>query len=202
MLLSFPSYQKFFNNKWPSTLYKGLPQSGVSNLISSVTISSVQLLSPVLRCVQLLATPWITAHQASLSITNSRSSPKLTSIESVMPSSNLILCRPLFLLPPIPPSDAGKASESFPMSQLFAWGGCYYIHTLNSTLSSVQFSRSAVCNSLQPHGQQHGRLPCPSPTPRACSNSCPWSLWCHPTILSSVVPSPPAFNLSQHQGLS
>ena len=52
--------------------------------------------------VRLFATPWITARQASLSITNSRSSPRLTSIESVMPSSHLILCRPLLLLPPIP----------------------------------------------------------------------------------------------------
>ena len=62
--------------------------------------ASVQSLSRV----QLFATPWITARQASLSITNSWSSPKLTSIESVMPSSHLILCRPLLLLPPIPPS--------------------------------------------------------------------------------------------------
>ena len=62
--------------------------------------SSVQLLS----CEWLFATPWITAHQASLSITNSRSSLKLMSIESVMPSSHLSLCRPLLLLPPIPPS--------------------------------------------------------------------------------------------------
>ena len=54
--------------------------------------------------VQLFATPWIAARQASLSITNSRSSLRLTSIESVMPSSHLILCRPLLLLPPIPPS--------------------------------------------------------------------------------------------------
>ena len=53
---------------------------------------------------------------------------------------------------------------------------------------SVQFSRSVVSDSLQPHGLQHARLPCPSPTPRACSNSCPLSLWCHPTISSSVVP--------------
>ena len=54
--------------------------------------------------VQLFVTPWITACQASLSITNSQSSLKLMSIESVMPSSHLILCRPLLLLPPIPPS--------------------------------------------------------------------------------------------------
>ena len=45
-----------------------------------------------------------------------------------------------------------------------------------------------MSNSLQPHGLQHARPPCPSPTPRACSNSCPLSQWCHPTISSSVVP--------------
>ena len=61
---------------------------------------SVQSLS----CVWLFATPWIAARQASLSITKSQSSLRLTSIESVMPSSHLILCRPLLLLPPIPPS--------------------------------------------------------------------------------------------------
>ena len=64
------------------------------------------------------ATTWITAHQASLSIINSWRSLKLTSIESVMPSSHLILYHPLLLLPTIPPS-----IRVFPMSQLFAWGG-------------------------------------------------------------------------------
>ena len=53
---------------------------------------------------------------------------------------------------------------------------------------SVQFSCSVMSNSLWPHGLQHARLPCPPPTPRACSNSCPLSWWCHPTIASSVVP--------------
>ena len=76
--------------------------------------SSVQWLNRV----QLFATPWVAARQASLSITNSRSLLKLISIESVMPSSHLILCHPLLLLPSIPPS-----IRSFPMSQLFAWGG-------------------------------------------------------------------------------
>ena len=52
----------------------------------------------------------------------------------------------------------------------------------------IQFSRSVVSDSLRPHGLQHTRLPCPSPTPRACSNSCPSSQWCHSTISSSVVP--------------
>ena len=54
--------------------------------------------------------------------------------------------------------------------------------------SSVQFSHSVMFDSLQPHWLQHARLPCPSPTPRACSNSCPSSWWCHPTISSSVIP--------------
>ena len=66
---------------------------------------------------------------------------------------------------------------------------------------SVQFSLSAVSNSLRPHGLQHARLPSPSPTPGACSNSCPLSRWCHPTISSSVVPFSPTFDFSQNQGL-
>ena len=53
---------------------------------------------------------------------------------------------------------------------------------------SVQFSHSVVSDSLQPHGLQHARPPCPSPTPGVYSDSCPWSRWCHPTISSSVVP--------------
>ena len=75
---------------------------------SSVHFSSVQSLSRV----RLFATPWIAARQASLSITNSRSSPKLMSIESVMPSSHLILCRPPLLLPPIPSSIRVFSNES------------------------------------------------------------------------------------------
>ena len=54
--------------------------------------------------------------------------------------------------------------------------------------ASVQFSHSVVSNSLWPHGLQHTRPPCPAPTPRVYSNSCPLSWWCHPTISSSVVP--------------
>ena len=53
---------------------------------------------------------------------------------------------------------------------------------------SVQFSHSVVADSLRPHGLQHARPPCPSPTPKVYSNSCPLSQWCHPTISSSVVP--------------
>ena len=54
-------------------------------------------------------------------------------------------------------------------------------------ISSVQFTRSVVSNSLQPHESQHARSPCPSPTPRVHSKSCPSSQWCHPAISSSVV---------------
>ena len=55
-------------------------------------------------------------------------------------------------------------------------------------LYSVQFSHSVMPDSLQPHESQHARPPCPSPTPRAYSNLCPSSRWCHPAISSSVVP--------------
>ena len=75
---------------------------------SIYSVSSVQSLSRV----QLFETPWITAPQASLSITNSRSSHKLMCIKSVMPSSHLILCRPLLLLPPISPSIRVFSNES------------------------------------------------------------------------------------------
>ena len=85
-----------------------------SMIYGSVQFSSVQSLSRV----RLFATPWIAACQASLSITNSWSLLKHMSIKSVMPSSHLILCHPLLLLPPI-----SQASGSFPMSQLFTWGG-------------------------------------------------------------------------------
>ena len=74
--------------------------------IACVSFSSLQLLSHV----QLFATPWTAAHQASLSITNSQSLLKLMSIESVMPSNHLILCRPLLLLP-----------SAFPASGFFQW---------------------------------------------------------------------------------
>ena len=80
-----------------------------SILCQYAQFSTVQWLSSV----RIFVMPWIAALWASLSITNSWSSPKLMSIESVMPSSHLILCRPLLLLPPIPSST----------SQLFTWGG-------------------------------------------------------------------------------
>ena len=98
------------------------------------SLSSVQSLIRV----WLFATPWITARQASLSITNSRSSLRLTSIESVMPSSHLILCHPLFLLPLIPPSirdfqwvnsshEVAKVWEFFPSSMFLFMKNFYYL---------------------------------------------------------------------------
>ena len=61
---------------------------------------------------------------------------------------------------------------------------CLLCHRFNS----VQFSHSVLSDSLRPHGLQHTRLPCPSTTPRAYSNSCPLSQWCHPTMSLSVSP--------------
>ena len=83
----------------------------VFRILELPVISSVRSVQSLSR-VQLFVTPWIAACQASLSITNSRSLLKLMSIESVMPSSHLILCRPLLLLPPIPPSIRVFSNES------------------------------------------------------------------------------------------
>ena len=88
---------------WPNDLPKAPPPS-----ILNLQFSSVQSLSRV----RLFATPWITARQASLSITNSWSLPKPMPIKSVMPSSHLILCYPLLLLPPIHPSIRVFSNES------------------------------------------------------------------------------------------
>ena len=69
----------------------------------------------------------------------------------------------------------------------YYWRHCEAFEIL-VPFSSVQFSHSVTSNSLQLHEMQHARLPCPSPTPGACSNSCTSSQWCHPTISSSVIP--------------
>ena len=75
------------------------------------------------------------------------------------------------------PSVQGLIKSGWVMFSVFIWPS-----------RSVQFSRSVVSNSSRPHGLQHARLPCPSPTPGAYSNSSPSSQWCHPAISSSVVP--------------
>ena len=82
---------------------------------------------------------------------------------------------------------ARKAPLSMGFSRQEYWSGlpCPPPEDLPNPL---QFSRSFVSNSLQPHESQHTRPPCPSPTPRVHPNSCPSSRWCHPAISSSVVP--------------
>ena len=100
------------------------------------SFSSVQSLSRV----RLFATPWIAARQASLSITNSRNWPKLMSIESVMPSSHLILCRPLLLLPPIPPSIRVFSNEStLRMRWPKYWSFSFSISPSNEYLGLISF---------------------------------------------------------------
>ena len=142
----------------------------------SYQFNSVQSLSHV----WLFATPWISAHQASLSITNSRSSLKLMSTESVMPSSHLILCRPLLLLPPIPPS-----IRVFPMSHLFASGG---------QSIGVSASASVLPMNTQDWSPLDGLVGCPcsprdsqdrSPTPQFKSiNSSALRFFHSPTLTS------------------
>ena len=98
---------------------------------------------------------------------------------------------------PINPGICSKIRSGSDWPETHPWGypgGRIYGILL---LSSVQFSRSVKSDCLLPHGLQHARLPCPSPTPRAYSNSCPSNWWCHPTISSSVIP----FSSSQHHGL-
>ena len=101
-----PSHKVSRGPKW--TLLQRRNTDGQQTHEKLLQIRSDQSLSRV----WLFSTPWIAAHQASLSITNSRSSLRLTSIESVMPSSHLILCRSLLLLLPIPPSIRVFSNES------------------------------------------------------------------------------------------
>ena len=100
-----------------------------------VQFSSVQLLSHV----WLFVTSWIAVHQASLSITNSWSSLRLTSIESVMPPSHLILCRPLLLLPPIPPSIRVFSNESTLMRWSKYWSFGFSISPSNEHKGLMSF---------------------------------------------------------------
>ena len=145
-------------------------------LIKSWTtkFSSIQLLI----CVRLFATPWTAAHQASLSVTNSQSLLELMCIELVMPSNHLILCHPLLLL-----------SSIFPSIRVFSNESVLHIRWPKYWSSSISpsneysglvpfridwFDLLAVQGTLKSL-LQHPRLPCPSPTPRACLNSCPSS---------------------------
>ena len=133
---------------------------------------------------QLFVTLWIKAREASLSIIKSRSSPKLLSIESVMPSNHLTFCHPLLLPPSVFPSIRVFSSKSV----LHIRWPKYWSFSISPSNESVQFSHSVMSDSLQRHESQHARPPCPSPTPGVHPDSRPLIQWCHPAISSSVVP--------------
>ena len=110
--------------------------------------SSVQSLNRV----QLFATPWIAAYQASLSITNSQSLLKLMSIESVMPSSHLILCHPLLLLPSIPPSIRVFSNEStLRMRWPEYWSFSFSISPSNEHPGLISFRRDWLDHDYERH---------------------------------------------------
>ena len=140
------------------------------------SISSVQLLSRV----RLFVTPWTAALQASLSITNSQSLPKLMSIESVMPSSHLILCRPLLFLPSIPPSIRVFTNEStLRMRWPKYWCFSFNISPSNEHPGLISF-RMDCLNLLAVQGTQES-----SPTPQFKSiNSSVLSFLCSPNFTS------------------
>ena len=125
------------------------------------TFSSPLLMFSLLSHIWLFATPWTAACLASLSFTISQSLLKLMFIELVMPSTHLILCFPLLLLPSVFSSIRVFSSES---ALPFRWPKCW---SFSISQSVSQFSCSVVSNSLRPHGLQHARLPCLSPTPGA-----------------------------------
>ena len=126
-----------------------------------LVISSAQSLSRV----RLFATPWITACQASLSITNSRSSLRLMTMESVMPSSHFILCHPLLLLPPIPPSIRVFSNESaLCMRWLKYWSFSFSICPSNENPGLISFGMDwldllAVQGTLKSLLQYHSSKP-------------------------------------------
>ena len=123
-----------------------------------------------LNRVWLFATPWITARQASLSITNTRSSLRLTSIKSVMPSSHLILCHPLLLLPPIPPSIRIFSSElALHIRWPKCWSFSFNISPSNEHSGLISFRmdwldllavQGAIKSLLQHHSSKASILQC------------------------------------------
>ena len=140
-----------------------------------MTFSSVQSLSHV----RLFATPLITACQASLSITNSQSSLRLMSIESVMPSSPLILCRPLLLLPPIPPSIRVFSNESVLLMRWSKYWSFSFSIIPSKEIPGL-ISRRLVGSPCSPRDSQES-----SPTPQFKSiNSSALSFLHSPTLTS------------------
>ena len=137
--------------------------------------SSVQF-SSVAQSFRLFAAPWIGACQASLSITNSRSSLKLTSIESVMPSSHLILGNPLLLLPPIPPSIRVFSNES---TLRMKWPK-YWSFSFSIIPSKDLLQNGLIGSPCSPRDSQES-----SPTPQFKSiNSWAFTFLCGPTLTS------------------
>ena len=134
--------------------------------------------------VWLFVTLWTVAHQAPLSVEFPRQEYWSGCL---FPSPE---DRPDPEIEPVSPALAGRFFITEPPAK-----------PPKDCISSFQFSRSAISDYLRPHESQHARPPCPSPTPGVHSNSCPSSQWCHPAISSSLSPSPPAPNSSQHQSL-
>ena len=138
---------------------KGVCQGYLSSCLFTLyaEFSSVQSLS----CVRLFVTSWIAAHQASLSITNSWGLLKLMSIELVMPSSHLILCRPLLLLPPVPPSIRVFSHEStLRMRWPKYWSFTFSISPSNEHPGLISFRDGLVGSPCSPNDSQES-----SPTP-------------------------------------
>ena len=155
------------------------------SISSIVQFCSVQSLSRV----RLFVTPWIAARQVSLSINNTRSSLRLTSIESVMPSSHLILCHPLLLLPPTPPSIS-----------LFQWVNSPWIW-----VPSWRPMHSGCPGHSRPDGHPDGLGGCPPPWP-AVSNSGPGVSSSaqpggRPGTHPCQLPCPPGTLVASHWGL-
>ena len=140
---------------------KGLTVKASQKSFLFLQFSSVQSLSHV----QLSATPWTAAHQASLSITNSQSLPKLTSIESVMPSNDLILCCPLLLLPSIFPSIRDFSNESIlPIRRPKYWSFSFSTSPSNEYSGLISFRmywldlltvQGTLKSLLQHHSSKH-----------------------------------------------
>ena len=110
--------------------------------------------------------------------------------------------------PPYPSATPGVYTNSCPLNRWchpsISSSGIPFSSSIQTFSASVQFNsfaQSCLTDSLWPHEPEHARPPCPSQTPGVYTNSCPLSWWCHLIISSSVTPSPPAFNLSQRQGI-
>ena len=162
---------------WQNVAYQRREWQTPSVFLTQETHEQFSSVQPQ-SCVQLFATPWIAARQASLSITNSRSSFRLMSIESVMPSSHLILCHPLFLLPPIPPSIRVFSNEStFRMRWPKYWSFSFSIITSKEIPGLICFRMDwldllAVQGTLKSLLQHHS-----SKASILLRSRNPWTVW-------------------------